>query len=187
MTSKNCLTEREKALIIDSYDRGVSPSVISTVLNRKSSTITSFYSRFMMDYGLPPKLKTNKCKISAAMGVVIKKIAMETKNRGLRRFVPILKYEMPNESWYFSKNTIGRYLKQAKIVSKKHRLKPFISEQNRLKRIKFATEWLKTTPNGVGDKLGVVIWSDETTMRSAPFTRRDSSYVPENAPRPIQK
>jgi hypothetical protein len=65
----------------------------------------------------------------------------------------------------------------------RHRLKPFINEKNRLKRLQFAQEWVSER----SDKLGVVIWSDESMVRSHPFTRRHSSWVDKNDQAPLQE
>jgi hypothetical protein len=43
-----------------------------------------------------------------------------------------------------------------------------------LKRLEFVSKWLE----GANNKIGVVIWSDETMVRSPyPFTRTQSCYV----------
>ena len=177
------LTEYQKVRILEGYDKGTSVEVMADVLGIKANTISGFRSRFMADFGLPPKEKLKKTKITAAMGVMIKKIARNSKNTGTRKMEQILKRELPNEPWYPSYKTIQRYLTYNKFKLKKHALKPFISEENRLKRIQFAKNWIGEE----SDKLGVVIWSDETMIRSHPFTRRHTSWVHENDKTPIQE
>jgi hypothetical protein len=66
--------------------------------------------------------------------------------------------------------------------TKKSTLKPPLNTTNRAKRLDFATEWLA---NGL-ESTGVVIWSDETTVKSRPNSHRVSSYVHATAPAPVQ-
>jgi transposase len=51
--SKN-FSEDEKALIIESYNLGHSPSIIAGILKRSTSQITTFYSRWKLNATLPP-------------------------------------------------------------------------------------------------------------------------------------
>jgi hypothetical protein len=62
---------------------------------------------------------------------MIKKIVREHPKLGQRSFVGMLKQELPNESWYPSHDTIGRFLKKNQIAKSKPKLKPFINETNR--------------------------------------------------------
>ena len=132
------LTDYQKARILAGYEKGTSIEQSGEVLGVNKTTITSYRSRFMKDFGLPPKEKQSKSKITARMGVLIKKIARETTNVGAHRIAQKLKQEIPDQPWYPSFKTIIRYLKKSGYCAKKHRLKPFINERNRLKRLKFA-------------------------------------------------
>ena len=177
------LTTYQKTRILAAYEQGTEIGVVAQVLGVNASQITTFRSRFMADFGLPPKEKRSKSKIGAGMGVVLKKIVSEHPKFGHKRMVQKLKQELPDEHWYPSYKTVGRFLKKNDLLKVRHRLKPFINERNRLKRLDFAKAWIGETQ----DKLGCVIWSDETIVRSHPFTRRMESYVHKNAPRPLQE
>jgi transposase len=181
--TNNKLTEYQKVRITDCYERSIPVVQIATVLGVKESTIMSFRSRFMKDFGLPPKVMRKRTKIGGAMGLAIKKVIRDNPKYGLRKVAGLVQFELPNQPWYPSYLTIGRFLKENNKVKKKHRLKPFINEKNRLKRLEFARKYVGDTR----DKLGVVIWSDETMVRSHPFTRRHSSWVDKNDPAPIQE
>lgn len=173
MKTTNILTAFQKVRIIASYEKGYGPTIIGDIVGANSSTVKAFYCKFLKDFNLPPKIKLSKTKISAAMGIMIKKIVREYPKLGQRSYVGLLKKELPNESWYPSHDTIGRFLKKNDIVKKKQKLKPFINEKNRLKRLEFVSKWLE----GTNHKLGVVIWSDETMVRSHPFTRTQACYA----------
>lgn len=172
MKTTNILTAFQKVRIIDSYEKGYGPKVIGDIVGANPSTVKAFYSKFLRDFTLPAKIKLSKTKITASMGLMIKKIVREHPKLGQRSFVGMLKQELPNESWYPSHDTIGRFLKKNQIVKSKPKLKPFINETNRLKRLEFVSKWL----DGATHRLGVVIWSDETMVRSHPFTRTQPSY-----------
>jgi hypothetical protein len=116
------------------------------------------------------------------MGLAIKKLAGEANSMSIRAIAAQLKNELPNESWYPSRTTIQRYLARQGLVHKKSTLKPPLNATNRAKRLAFATEWL---PNGL-EWTGVVIWSDETTIKSRPSSHRVSSYVHATVPAPVQ-
>jgi len=137
----------------------------------------------MKNFGLPAKLKVSKSKITAAIGLAIKNAVRDSPKAGLARIKGLIIKSLPNEPWYPSKTTIGKYLKECGKVKKKDRLKPFINNKNMLKRLQFAQEWVGER----SDKLGVVVWSDESMVRSHPFTRRHSSWVDKNDQAPLQE
>ena len=124
----NRLTEFEKARIIAGYEAETPVSMIAKVLGVKLTTATSFYSRFMKNFGLPAKLKVSKSKITAAIGLAIKNAVRDSPKAGLARIKGLIIKSLPNEPWYPSKTTRGKYLKENNKVKKKHRLKPFIEK-----------------------------------------------------------
>ena len=64
------------------------------------------------------------------MGVVLKKVVQEHPKFGLKKFVQKLKEELPDEIYYPSYKTVGRFLKKNNFIKVKHQLKPFISSTN---------------------------------------------------------
>jgi hypothetical protein len=183
MAREGNLTEFEKLRIIHCYELGMEIEVVAKVLGRKSATIRSFYSRYMDKIGLPPKDKKIRSLMPAHMGLKLKELARDAQNVGLRKMALILKQSFPTDSWHPSYVTCGNYLKKNGFNDKKHVLKPFINETNRQKRMGFANKWLR--PEGHG--LGVVVWSDETIVRSRPFTRRNHSWVHKTQQVPFQE
>ena len=181
--STNVLTDFHKARIIACYEAGKSINRTAEVLGVKASTCRSFYSKMMKDYGLPPREKSSNSKISARMGLTIKKLLNFYPTRGVRKLTAMLRFELPGLSWYPHFTTVHRFMVKNGFLKKKHSVKPPITEINRAKRLEFALKWIGEEE----DKLGVVIWSDETMVRSHPFTRRLSSWVAENTPAPIQE
>jgi transposase len=177
------LTNYQKTRILAAYEEGTENALVARVLGVNASQITTFRSRFMGDFGLPPKEKISKSKISGRMGVVLKKVVQEHPKFGLKKFVQKLKEELPDEIYYPSYKTVGRFLKKNNFIKVKHQLKPFISEKNRLKRLDFAKKWI----GDVQDNLGCVIWSDETMVRSHPFSRRMESFIHKNDKKPLQE
>lgn len=183
MKTANRLTEADQIRIIACYEKGIGPRAIGEVLGRNERTISSFYSKFKLNFNLPSKTIVKNRKTDGRVGLAIKKMVLEHPRFGVRRFAQMLKKIFPDNSNLPSGNTIAKYLKENGLVKKKSWLKPFINETNRQKRLNFAEKWL-----GDGtDKLGTVIWSDETMVRSHPFTRNIASYQPKNAPKIIQE
>ena len=176
------LTELEKLRIIHCYEQGTPAATVALVLGRNAATVRSFYSRYISIIGLPPKDKLPRSPMPAFMGLKLKELARSTMNVGVRKMALILKQEYPEAPWHPSYQTCANYLKKQGFSDKKHVLKPFINETNRQKRLLFANNWIR--PDGHG--LGTVIWSDETIVRSRPFTRRNHSWVHKNDPTPFQ-
>ena len=181
------LSEFEQIRIVDCYDQELQPSLIAKVLGRKVSTITSFYSRYCFNFGIPTKEKVFKGFVNNSMGRFIKQTIEKEPRIGLRGIEQILRYNSPFDDWTPSYHTIGRYLKRAGYIKKAKWIKPPISETNRLKRLKFAHRWLERTPEGFKDTLGCVIWTDETTVRSHPFTRKIKEWKHKDAESTIQE
>lgn len=177
------LNEYQKGRIIVAYDNGISVANISKVLGVTEGQIRTFKSRFMRDFNLPPREISSKTKMTASLGIIIKRLVREHPMWGAGRIAQATRHELPNAPWHPCETTVRRFLTLNRITKKKHRLKPFISEENRVKRLLFANNWVGPSV----DQLGLVIWSDETIVRSNPFTRRHSSWVHANDPRPIQE
>ena len=181
--SRERLDTYEKRSIVKFREKGLTYSAIADLLDRSEGTVSSYYARQMAVVDLPEQLVTKKTKITAAMGVAIKRVVADNPKLGLKGMAAKLKEIIPNEAWYPSYKTLGRYLKNNGKVKVKYQLKPPLSEGNKIKRLEFANTWLR---NGV-DHTGNVLWTDETMVRSHHFTRRVSGYVdantaPENYP-----
>jgi transposase len=94
------LTEVEKALIIKSYDMGVSVTTIAGQIGKSTNSIYTFYSRWKLNCTLPLKEKKSRCWIDGRMGLAIKKQIEETPKLGLRKLPKKLKERLPGQSWY---------------------------------------------------------------------------------------
>ncbi len=71
--SKN-VSEDEKALLIEFYNLGHSPSIIAGILKKSTSQITTFYSRWKLNATLPPKVVIKKNIISGRLGLKLKNL-----------------------------------------------------------------------------------------------------------------
>ncbi len=85
------ITIEEKAIIVKSYADGISPSVISNIIGKSVTSITTFYSRWKLNLGLPPKVRTNRSKIDGRMGLLIKNQLTETPKLGLKKLAAKIK------------------------------------------------------------------------------------------------
>lgn len=94
------LTEVEKALIIKSYEMGVSVTTIAGQIGKSANSIYTFYSRWKLNCTLPLKEKKSRCWIDGRMGLAIKKQIVETPKLGLRKLPKKLKERLPGLSWY---------------------------------------------------------------------------------------
>jgi DDE superfamily endonuclease len=180
------LNEHEKNSIMKFREKGLTISAIAGLLDKPEGTISSSYARQMAVIDLPPRLIVKRTKISGAMGLTIKKIVADNPKRGLKGMVGLLKEELPNLPWYPSYKTIGRFLAENGNLRVNYQLKPPINATNKLKRFQFANTWLV---DGL-DVTGNVLWTDETMVRSHPFTRRISGYVHQTTAildRPVQE
>ncbi len=75
----------EKEIINKAYADGVSPTTISNLIGKSVASIKTFYCRWMLlNSTLPPKISTNRSKISDRMGLLIKKQIAETPKLGLK-------------------------------------------------------------------------------------------------------
>jgi transposase len=187
MAKGNPLTEFEKIRIVDCYDKEYAPSLIAEVLGRPLSTITAFYSKYVFNSTLPAKEKVYKGQITNIMGRSIKRIVEEHPKISLRGIEHELRTNAGFVMWVPTYKTIGTYLKRCGYIKKVSWLKPFISEANRVKRLTFARRWITKTNEGYGDSLGCVLWTDETTIRSHPFTRKFSEWKRSGANKAIQE
>ena len=166
------LSDAERRMIIEGYDRGVSAVEIGRVLRRSAGTVTGFMCKHRIVMGLPPKEKARKTMIDGAMGVAIKKMVQETSNISLRGIAHKLKTELPGRDNYPSYGTVNTFLRSQGIIKRREVLKPPLTAEQRKARLYFARKWLK---NGE-DQLGLVLWSDETMIRSDPFTKQVSHW-----------
>ena len=175
--AKKMITDEQKQYIVNGYDNEIAPKVIAIVLGLKGSTVRMYWTRFKQIRDLPPKIKTPKSKLTASMGLNIKEHISETPKTTHRKILKTVNDKI-SPSKRISRTTLRRFLDKNSIVKKKSVLKPILSELTKKKRMDFVKKWLK---NGKSE-LGNVIWSDETTVKSHPNTRRESAYVNEKDP-----
>lgn len=180
------LSESEKAIIRTNYANGNAPSAIAALLGRSPSTVRAYHSRYISMHGLPEPIIVKNYKIGATMGRAIKQIAAEMPKLGSRSYSQKLAEMLPNEPWYPSKDTIIRFLKRNGMARRVLMRKAPLNDERRANRVVFAQNWLENDH----DTLGNVIWSDETTVRSHPLTRRVSIWASASTPQmelPVQE
>jgi transposase len=169
------LTEAEKAMIIESYALGVSPSLIARQIKKPATQITTFHSRWKFLSTLPPKEKKSRTKIDGRFGLKIKKITLENPKMGLSKLAQKIKSDVPNlqwydyiNTWYPKKDTLKRFLGESGFKRRLPYLKPPLNEVNKAKRLAFAKKWME---NGQCT-LENVIWTDESRVASHSNNRR---------------
>jgi transposase len=171
------ITDEQKRYIANGYNNKISPNIIAIVLGLKSSSVSSYWCRLKKVEGLPPKIKIRKSKITGSMGIKIKDYISETPKTTNKKILKAAN-DTISPSKRISRTTLRRFLERNKIVKKKSILKPILSEATKKKRMDFVKKWLKKGKS----ELGNVIWSDETTVKSHPNTRRESAYVNSSDP-----
>lgn len=93
------LTEHDKALIINSYETGIGPTVIAKQIKKTSNCIKQFYYRYNKDRTLPPKLVLSKSLISGRLPMIIKNMTLENPKLGLRKLATKVRLENPDLQW----------------------------------------------------------------------------------------
>ena len=92
------ITNEEKLIIINSYEEGIPPSLISKQIGKTVGSITKFYSRWKLDKDLPPKVKKNRSLIDGRMGMLIKNQVSETPKLGLKKLAAKIKEKVTEET-----------------------------------------------------------------------------------------
>ena len=137
-----------------------------------------FVSNDKKNSSLPPKTKVSKKITTGRVGLLIKSILSEDSKlsaEGVRK-------RLKQQEIDISASTIRKYLKDNKWVNRLSVWTAPISEPTRLKRLAFVKKWLKRGKC----LLDNVIWSDETTVKTNPNTRRQSHWTPSSTPRTPQ-
>jgi hypothetical protein len=166
------ITSEQKLYIANGYNKNYNAKMIGDILGLLPATVRKFKSRQREIATLPPKETMAKSKISSAMALKMKKHILETPKTSNKKILKAVNSSV-SPSKRVSRSTLQRALAKNDIVKKKSNLKPILSEVTREKRMNFVKRWLV---NGLC-QLENVIWSDETTVKSHPNTRRESAYV----------
>lgn len=160
--------ETEKQAIINMDAEGFKRSDIARALNVPPARIRSFFCRKKSLEFTGPKVILRKTKMDSYVGRNVERLAREFPRNGVRKLARIFKQRFPDEGYYPGRSQINRYLLSKGYKSGFKSRAPGLTEKHKLDRIAFAQKWLTDD----GDSLGNVIWSDETMIRSHPFTRK---------------
>ncbi len=166
-------TEVEIQKLIKLKEEGVSWNVIGIALGRNPKTVKQYYRRNKMLFGLPPKPKASKRKVSGFCALQVKDIIRTEPRVTVRDFRAMLLDRNVDEQAIPSKTTIAEFLREIGFERVKLKNKQFIREANVKKRFEFAKEGL-AKGSGYWHR---VIWSDETTVRSVPQGKMASEWV----------
>lgn len=141
---------------------------IGKALSIKPTRIRTFFSRQdALDY-TGPKVILNSSKMDGFVGLTVERLAIEFPQFGVKRLAKMYKHRFPDESYHPGPSQIRRLLLRRGFVSGFKTRAPGLTRKNKEERVKFAKKWLINEE----DTLGNVIWSDETMVRSHPFTRK---------------
>jgi hypothetical protein len=179
---KKRLTEAQNKHIDNGYSYGFNSFQIANVVGAKPATVRKRLQRNREKAGLPPKIRTSKMTVTARMGLLIKRILQHNSKLSIQKARNLLIPHFPADSVLPSHDAFYRYLKACGWKNVKSIWQPPTSLLIRQKRLAFVEKWLV---NGQ-ETLGNVIWSDETTVKSHPQTRREKHWIPPNTPRPVQ-
>ena len=176
-------TQEEKVKVYEMKDAGATWKLIGLALNKNPVTVRSWYQRNKINRQLPPKVKVSKKKTDGRVGLLIKKIVIETPKLPLRDYPAALSSQLNDQTPCPSVSTIHTFLFINGLKIVKLLKNPLISVNNIEKRMIFAKEGLRNL-----DILKhQTIWSDETTVRKCPkdkqiLYRCHSSVKKENLP-----
>lgn len=172
------LNNYQKECIKRGIENNYSSVVIGNVLGVKPTTVRKFLSNDKKNSGLPPKIKVSKRITSGRVGGLIKSILKEDSKLSAEG----VKKRLKQQEIDISASTIREYLKNNHWVNRLSVWSAPISNATRTKRLAFVKKWLKRGQC----LLDNVIWSDETTVKTNPNTRRESHWTPSSTPRTRQ-
>jgi predicted transcriptional regulator len=172
------LNNYQKECIKRGFEKGYTSDVIGNILGINPATVRKFLSNDKKNSGLPPKIKVSKRITSGRVGLEIKKILMDDSKLSAEG----VKKRMKEHEIDISATTIRKYLKDNHWVNRQSVWTAPISDLTRTKRLAFAKKWLRRGKC----LLENVIWSDETTVKTNPNTRRESHWTPSSTPRTRQ-
>ena len=137
---------------------------IAYILQQKSSTLRSEWTRYQNIKDLPPKIVVRKRKTDGYIGVQIKRLRQEQPQLPIRDFKgEVLKLKFTTDE-IPSKTVIHEFLKSNGYILRKLVKKTMIYPRNQLKRVNFCRSMIEKDAS-FWDR---VIWSDETTVRQMP-------------------
>jgi len=141
---------------------------IGKALTVSPDRIRMFFSRLNVQTYTGPRVILNKSKLDGYVGTCVERIASELPQFGVRRVSKIYKQRYPEESYHPGPSQINRLLQKKGFKSGFKIRAPGLTDIQKQKRVEFARKWLLNRE----ETLGNIIWSDETMVRSHPFTRR---------------
>lgn len=176
-------TEKQKSEIFLHKENNLTWKYIGRLMKCNPDSIRRLYYREKNVMGLPPKIKVPKTLITGRMAKIIKDIVKEKPQISNRKLPAEVRSKIGDDRELPSYKSMERFLKESGFVRKKLIKKPFISENNRIKRLEFAKNNREKGP----DFWDNVIWTDETMVRSLPnckerFHRVHNSVKRENMP-----
>jgi hypothetical protein len=166
-------SESEKHIIRTLRDEQVSWSIIAKVLKKSERSLITWWSRNRQLLDLPPKDNLSKTITDGRVGLRLKKLIQENPEASVRDLEGELKAYFGEEYALPKKSTIQNFIQRNDLKVIRLLKRPFISEQNRLKRLEFVARHLQD-PDALID---ATIWSDETTVRKAPKDKAISYRV----------
>jgi hypothetical protein len=172
----------EKQVIDNCKAQNMNSTVIGKVIGKNPSTIRKYLQRKRETDGLPPKIKQSKSSVTARMGLQIKRILLNNSKLSVKSARALLIANFFSDQTVPAEDAFYRYLKNCGWKNVKSVWQPPTSSIVRAKRLAFVERWLHNGQSTIGD----VIWSDETTVKSHPNTRREKHWIPLNSPRPVQ-
>lgn len=172
------LDNYQKDCIRRGVEKEYNATIIGDILGVIPATIRMFLSNDRKNAGMPPKTKVSKKITTGRVGGLIKSILTDDSKLSIRS----IKKRLNDQNINISETTIRNYLKENKWVNRMSVWTAPISDATRNKRLAFVKKWLKRGKC----LLDNVIWSDETTVKTNPNTRRQSHWTPSSTPRTPQ-
>lgn len=161
---------------------GMTAKDIGFVLEKNPEAIRQRFLRLREVEGLPPKVKLSKSSVSGRAGLLFKRILLNNSKLGLKMARAYLIQEFQDLEHVPSVSSFSRYLRASGWKNVKSVWQPPTSARIRANRLAYVDRWLVGGRSTIGD----VIWSDETTVKSQPNTRREKHWTPPTTPRPTQ-
>jgi transposase len=176
--------ELQKQTIINMDNQGFNSPAIGKALNVSASRIRTFLARKRSLDFTGPKVILRKLKMDGFVAANVEGLAVEFPEFGVNRLCKMFKQRFPNESYHPGASQIRRLLRHRGFISGFKTRAPGLTAANKTARVEFAKTWLI---NDI-DTLGNVIWSDETMVRSHPFTRKQRyRWNPSRGERPAKQ
>ena len=172
-------TEEERETILRMREEKMTWEAIGLALKKNPGALCTWFSRWQERTLIGPRVVARKKKVRGRLGLQVKHLVMEQPTLSIRKLQPALQQVVGPDIQVPSGRTLARYLAANGFEIIRALKKPLVSAKNRQLRVDWALEMQDTDP----ELWDMVIWSDETTVRSMPQAKEVHFWIHSSTPR----